>query len=128
MRYTLGLKKYWWSWFKQDLQRFYYKTIYKFNMNSFNGTMLPKTGKGKYVSVYCKGDIIQIIDERGENNEIRIIPYQPNHGIMIESLKNGKLVWRNLLDITQLNNHLIYYSNIETLVNKEKHGRYIEDE
>ena len=48
-----------------------------------NGTMIPVTGKGKYVSVFTKGQIIQIKHESGyehlEFDEIRIIPYKDNH-------------------------------------------------
>ena len=34
-----------------------------------DGTLIPNTGKGQFVSVYSKGGIIQIIDETGEQNE-----------------------------------------------------------
>lgn len=104
----------------RKLKRFYYEFFYGFDMNYRSGTMLPKTGKGKYVSVYRKGDIIQIIDERSENNEIRIIPFQPNHGVMIESLKNGKLITRNHLDIEKLNTDRIYFSYSENNLNNNK--------
>lgn len=53
-------------------------------------------GKNKYVSVYTKGQIIQIKEENKSYNleydEIRIIPYKENHGIMVEQLKNGKMI------------------------------------
>lgn len=117
MKYRLHSRKFWWSWLKQDIKRFIYKTFYGFNMSTdiHSGTILPDTGKGKYVSVYVKGDIIQIIDEEEIENEIRIIPYQPNHGVMIESLKNGKVVSRHHLDIRQLNKNIIFASNVEQL-------------
>ena len=95
-------------------------------MSGFGGTLLPHTGKGKYVSVYTKGKIIQIVNEKGNENlgcfynEIRIIPYQPNHGIMVETLKDGKLVSRNLLDIRQLNKDIIFASNVEQIDNKDE--------
>ena len=119
MRYHWSLKRFWWHWLKSDIKRWYYSSVYKFNMGA-NGTMMPDTGKGKYVSVYRKGDIIQIIDESGKNDEIRIIPYQPNHGIMVERLKNGKLCERNLLDIEQLNKNIIFASNIEKLTGRKE--------
>lgn len=116
MKYKFALRRFWKAWIKQDIQRWFYKTIYKFNMvGDMNGTLLPVTGKGKYVSVYKKGNIIQIVDESGEYDEIRIIPYQPNHGVMVERLKGGKVYERNLLDIGQLNKNVIFASNIEQL-------------
>jgi len=45
--------------------------------------MFPNLGKGKYVSVFRKGDFLDIIDESSKDF-IRLIPYQPNHGIMVE--------------------------------------------
>lgn len=122
MKYKLSLRKYWWSWLKQDYKRLFYKLLYGWNMSAINGTMIPDTGKGKYVSVYRKGDIIQIIDEGGVYDEIRIIPYQPNHGVMIERLKNGKMVERHHLGIDQLNKNIIFASNIEALASKKKNN------
>lgn len=90
-------------------------------MGGFDGTMLPSTGKGRFVSVYSKGQIIQIVNEKGNenlgcfHNEVRIIPFQPNHGILVEILKDGKLVSRNHLDIEQLNKGIIFASNVEQL-------------
>ena len=117
MKYEWTLRKYWWYWFKTDIIILFYKLRYGFKVGKYD-TLMPETGKGKYVSVYRKGDIIQIIDETGKNNEIRIIPYQPNHGVMIEVLKNGKIYSRNTLDIEQLNKSIIYHTEIEKLTNK----------
>lgn len=89
MKYNLKNKRFWKSWLRQDFWRWIYKNIYKFNMSGFDGTMVPNTGKGKYVSVYTKGQIIQIIDEENSHDEIRIIPYQPNHGVMIERIRDA---------------------------------------
>ncbi len=114
MKYKWNLRKYWKSWIIRDYKRWYYKTFHKFNMGG-DGTLIPDTGKGKYVSVYRKGDIIQIIDESGEYDEIRIIPYQPNHGVMVECIKNGNVSWRRHLNIQQLNKDIIFASNIEQL-------------
>jgi len=119
MKYKWSLRKYWKSWMIQDFKRLYYKIIFRWNMGSMGGTMIPKTGKGRFVSVYRKGDIIQIIDEGGVYDEIRIIPFQPNHGVMIERLKDGKVAERNHLDIGQLNKNLIFASNIEQLAGKK---------
>ena len=105
--------------YKQRLKKWYYKIAFKWNMGGTKGTMFPKTGTGKYVSVYRKGDIIQIIDEELIYDEIRIIPYQPNHGIMVERLKNGEVISRNLLGIEQLNKNIIFASNVEQLTKKK---------
>jgi len=119
MKYTWSLRRFWLGWLRRDISRFWYRHAYGFNMDGFNGTMLPNIGKGKYVSVFRKADIIQIIDHTGESNEIRIIPYQPNHGIMVECIdRNGKLIWRNHLDIQKLNNYKLYASNFEALTTK----------
>lgn len=125
-KYTWSMRKYWLSWFKYDLKRLYYSKIHGFNMSPMNGTMLPKTGKGKYVSVYSKGEIIQIKHETGyehlnlEYDEIRIIPYQENHGVMVERFKDGKMCDRHLLDIIQLNKSIIFASNVEQLTGKNE--------
>lgn len=105
MKYNWSLRRFWWNWLKQDYKKLFYKTLYGWNMDAFGGTMIPDTGKGKYVSVYRKGDIIQIIDEEGVYDEVRIIPYQPNHGVMVELLKENKVIIRYQLDIEQLNKH-----------------------
>lgn len=118
MKYTILTRKYWKFWIKCDIQRLYYSLVHKFNMGE-HGTMLPQTGKGKYVSVYTKGQIIQIVDETEEYNEIRIIPYQPNHGVMVEQLKNGKVHRRDHLNIRQLNKGIIFASNVEQLANRK---------
>jgi hypothetical protein len=105
-----------------DYKKVFYKLLYGWKMGSFDGTLIPDTGKGEYVSVHRKGDIIQIKHERGYDeliyDEIRIIPYQPNHGVMVERLKNGKVIDRNHLDILQFNKSIIFASNIEALTNK----------
>lgn len=124
MKYNLGLRRYWWGWFKRDLKKLYYSKIHKFNMDGFGGTMIPSTGKGKYVSVYTKGQIIQIVNEPGNeklgcfHNEIRIIPCKDNHGVMIEQIKDGKMLNRNHLDIAQLNKNIIFASNVEQLTKR----------
>lgn len=119
-KYKISLKKYWWGWFKKDIQRHYYKHIHKFNMDGMNGTLIPSTGKGPYVSTYTKGKIIQIKHESGyehlEFDEIRIIPYKSNHGVMIERFSNGVMRDRQHMDLTQFNKSIIFASNVEQLV------------
>lgn len=103
MKYKFSTIKYWKSWFKQDISRMYYKYVHHFNVDLWNGTMMPDCGKGKFVSVYVKGEIIEIIDETKKYDTIRIIPYQPNHGVMIERIKDGKMIGRNRLSIDDFN-------------------------
>lgn len=119
-KYKWSLRKYWIGWLKCDLKRLYYSKIHGFNMDGFDGTLLPTTGKGKFVSVYSKGQIIQIKHESGyehlEYDEIRIIPYKENHGVMVEKFKDGKLHGRDILDLNQFNKSIIFASNVERLV------------
>ena len=118
-KYKWSLRKYWIGWFKRDLKRWYYSKVHGFNMNGYNGTMIPTTGKGKFVSVYSKGKIIQIKHESGyehlEYDEIRIIPCKENHGVMVERFKNGKMCERNHMDLNQFNKGIIFASNVEQL-------------
>jgi hypothetical protein len=116
------MRKYWKSWIKSDIKRWYYSKMYGFKMSGMSGTLIPESGKGKYVSVFSKGEIIQIKHERGyehlEFDEIRIIPYKENHGVMVERFKNGNMVDRNLLDILQFNKGIIFASNVESLASR----------
>lgn len=119
-KYTWSLRRFWFHWIKNDIKKIYYNKIYNFIMDGIGGTLLPSTGKGKYVSVYSKGEIIQIKHESGyehlEYDEIRIIPYKENHGIMVERFKNGKLCDRNIIDLVQFNKSIIFSKNIEQLI------------
>lgn len=116
-KYNWSLRKHWKSWFLSDISRFWYKLKYKIEFG-FNGSMLPKTGKGKFVSVYRKGDYIDIINEK-DSNFIRLIPYKPNHGIMVEKWVNNKLKSRNLLCYEQLSKDVIFSSNVEQLTKRK---------
>ena len=107
--------KYWKSRLRYRFKVIYYKLLYGFDMRVGvpSSTMIPQTGKGKFVSVYQKGKIIQIIDESGQHGEIRIIPFQPNHGIMVERWRDGKPYCRWHMDIEQLQKDAIYRSNLK---------------
>jgi hypothetical protein len=67
----------WWA-----LKRWYYLHRHGVRI-ALDGTMMAKLGKGKYVSVLRRGAYIDIRDE-GTGELIRLIPYQPNHGVMVE--------------------------------------------
>jgi hypothetical protein len=123
-RYRWSMRKYWPGWLKRDLKAFFYSKIYGFNMSGIGFTMTPSTGKGKYVSVYTKGQIIQIKHESGyehlEYDEVRIIPCKENHGVMVERFKAGKFINRHLMDLVQLNKSIIFASNVDKLSRKNR--------
>jgi len=99
----------------------YYFARYRIRVRG-GGTMLPHYGKGKYVSVYDAGGIIRIVSETDPGHEVRIIPYQPNHGVMVEVI-NGpdpSGLTCMCLDIKQLSNPLIYASNLNALCGKQQ--------
>lgn len=121
-KYKWSMRKYWISWCKSDFKRWYYSKMYLFNMDVYYGTMTPSTGKGKYVSVYSKGEIIQIKHESGyehlKYDEIRIIPCKENHGVMVEQFQNGKRCGRYMMDLSQFNKDIIFASNVEQLASR----------
>lgn len=119
MSYNWSSRRFWKSWINQDFRKWWFNLRYGWKMG-VNGTMHPEIGKGKYVSVYSRGGIIQIIDEEGEYDEIRIIPCKSNHGVMVEKIIDGKVNCRNHLDIKQLNKDVIYASNVEQLTGKKE--------
>jgi hypothetical protein len=88
------------AWKISAIRRFYYRVVHKIHAN-VDGTMLPNIGKGKYVSIYRKGDYIDIVNE-SDGNFIRMIPYQPNHGYMVEFWRNNRLASRTHLDYQSL--------------------------
>ena len=116
-KYKWSMRRFWKSWIKYDLYRVKYKLFHGWEMGG-NGTMLPKLGRGKYVSVYSKGPITQVVNEE-KNEEIRIIPYQPNHGVMVEYWEDGKMRWRQHLDLRQLKKSVVYASNVEQLTGRK---------
>ena len=66
-----------------------------------NGSMLPSLGKGKYVDVFRRGNCIEIHDHHSDSKPftIRLIPYQPNHGVMVEYINDkGNVGWRTHCD------------------------------
>jgi hypothetical protein len=63
-------------------------------------SMLPKFGRGEYVSVYRRGPFLDMHDERS-GDVVRLVPYQPNHGVMIELWRDGRMLWRSHCDMRQ---------------------------
>lgn len=83
-----------------------------------DGSMMPETGKGEFVSVYTKGQIIQIKQEKPDNqilyDEVRIIPCQRNHGIMVERLINGDIAERFHMTLDDFNKNDILSNQSES--------------
>ena len=117
MKYTLSNSKFWLSWIKKDFKKWYYKLRYDITLHMLDGSMVPETGKGKFVSVYTKGQIIQIKQEKLDSeilyDEVRIIPCQYNHGIMVERLINGDIVERFHITLEDFNKNIIPYNQEE---------------
>lgn len=79
----------WWSHFRWGIEI------------GIHGSMLPKLRKGKCVDVLRRGQCIEIRDHSDKSTPfiIRLIPYQPNHGIMVEYVSTGGTVgWRTHCD------------------------------
>lgn len=67
-------------------------------------SMLPSLGRGKYVDVVRRGQCIEIRDHHDPAKPftIRLIPYQPNHGVMVEYVyPDGRTGWRTHCDAKQ---------------------------
>lgn len=82
----------------RDIRCFWYKVRHGIDIMKI-GSMLPDTGKGQYVDVFCKGEYIEIVNHSKNSctpyGTIRLIPYRPNHGVMVEySAPSGRVGWR----------------------------------
>jgi hypothetical protein len=85
----------------RDCVVWWYKFRHNIIIDDFNSTVMPNLGDGHFVSVVRKRDIIDVIDKQ-QNRFLRIIPCQPNHGIMIEVWENKKMTLRGHLDDKKL--------------------------
>jgi len=87
----------------RTIKQWWYKHRYGIETDwlSPNGSMLPELGKGRFVSVLKKGAYIDIVahdrPEISPKGSIRMIPYQPNHGFMVEFWQEGQMNWRTHL-------------------------------
>lgn len=100
IRHPVKTLKLEWHLFYCSLRRWWYQTRYGIRI-SFDGSMLPNLGKGKYVDVIRKGDYIEMHDHCNKEKPytIRLIPYQPNHGVMVEYVDSkGRCGWRTHMD------------------------------
>ncbi len=59
--------------------------------------MLPQFGDGKFVSVHQRGPFLEMRDER-TGELIRLVPCEPNHGVMVEMWRGGSVAWRSHCD------------------------------
>ena len=81
----------------------WYEMRWGIKTGSYDDSMLPDLGKGKFVSVEQKGAYIDITSHcdypQVSKGMIRLIPYQPNHGVMVEFHdERGKIRWRTHCD------------------------------
>lgn len=88
------------KWKINSFRRFWINLRYNIKIG-LDASVLPKLGKGKYVSVIRKGDIIDV-DEHSLNEKFRFIPYKENHGFMIEYWKDEKLISRICFDTSKM--------------------------
>jgi len=89
IRAKWGLRRFWFGWFIRDITIAYYNIRYGMKLGG-NFTCIPTLGKGKYVSVYRSGDIVDVVSET-KDEMFRWIPYQENHGFMVEHWIDGKM-------------------------------------
>jgi len=80
----------------RNVKSFWYRIRYRIKIG-YDGTLLPTLGRGKFVDVIKKGSFIDIINHSSDttNGTIRLIPYQCNHGVMVEYITpKGEVSWR----------------------------------
>lgn len=75
-------------------RRWWYKNIHGIEIG-LHKSMLPITGESRYGfgSVVRKGDIIEIYYP-STDEMVRLIPYTPNLGVMVETWREGKMIGR----------------------------------
>lgn len=119
--YEWRLRTYWLKYLKNDLKSIYFKWVhgiqvgFRYGNGNLDNSTFPNLQKGQFVSVYSKGGIIQMIDEKGENDEVRLIPIQYNHGVLVEIWRNGKKIaaynMQNKTFIGLASKNVEYYAN-----------------
>lgn len=95
-------KQYRWRWLP-----IWYRLRYGVSLG-YDEAMYPVLGKGEYVSVQYNGPYLEITNHYASDPSqppgmIRLVPYQPNHGVMVEFIDaDGKMQWRGHLDYARL--------------------------
>lgn len=113
-----------------SISYWWYRLRYNIKIGGWewDSTMRPSTGKGNYVDVLVKGPFIDIVDhssDRHPRGTIRLIPCQPNHGVMVEYLTpSGKVAWRVNCDYTKF--YKMGFSAGESLEAPKKDATLIE--
>lgn len=78
------------------LRRWWHRRVY--GVQDIGG-MVAEFGRGRFVSVFRRGPYIDIVSHEEPRGTIRLIPYQPNHGVMVESRDEaGRVRWRSHMD------------------------------
>lgn len=85
-----------WYWYKHGI-----------DMDMFKGSILPNFSRNKFVNVYKKGNVIDVVcnelRKRSKPGTIRVTPCADNFGFLIEYRDiNDKIVWRTGLDYDTL--------------------------
>ena len=86
---------------KRAIRRAWYRARYGITISRGlnHGTMMPQLGDGQFVAVRQRGPFLDITDKR-TGEMIRLVPYQPNHGVMVEYWPTpDRLSWRSHCDI-----------------------------
>lgn len=96
-------RRWWWKrTFYWPAMRFWHRLRYGVHTPP---SMLAKTGRGKFVDVIQYGPYFELT-EHSSGEMIRVIPYQPNHGFMVELHRDGPdgehVAWRTHLDFKAL--------------------------
>lgn len=75
-----------------------------------DGSAIPTLGRGKYVDIIRKGDIVDVISHSNHDliaDTLRIIPCRYNHGFFIERWVNNKLCGRAILSNIDLREFVV---------------------
>lgn len=98
---------------KHRFVKWWYRFWHGIEIMSLNGTMFPVLGDGTFVSVHRRGQFLDVTSHKGTPDSpagmIRVTPYQPNHGLMVEFWdEEGRMCARTHCDynmLYQMTNH-----------------------
>jgi len=87
------MKKIWWA-IRRVLRKIVYGTA-----GGLDDPMIPQLGWGGFVSVYLRRKCFELVNKNTGSEapigRIRLVPYQPNHGVMVEYYDGeGNMQWR----------------------------------
>jgi hypothetical protein len=90
-------------WYRFAAIRTYYTLRGRRPIGGTDG-LPPKLGRGKYVDVLKRGPFLEItrhhraLESDITAQTIRLVPYAPNHGVMVELWQDGRCRWRTHCD------------------------------